>query len=1464
MRRCPSCGNLNREEARFCDSCGARLDEVAASTEPGDAAAAVGDAGLPADAPREIADRYRVERFLGRGGRKNVFVARDTQADDGEVAVAVFDTEGVEETVLARARREAQAMAKLGEHPHIVRVLESGETEGVPYIVSEYMPAGDVASLLESSPGRRLELAQALGIAVDVCRALEHAHSRGIVHRDLKPANVWLGADGAARLGDFGLATTDRRSREAVEGMLVGTVAYLPPEQALGRSSDARADLYSLGAMLYEMLSGEPPFPGDDAVAIISQHLNAEPVVPSRHRSDVPQALDELIVCLLAKVPDERPESAAAARRELERVMAAPPEAPTTEVEPSNPLSRLAGGVFVGREPELEEMRALLEDALGGRGHLLLLTGEPGIGKTRTAEELATYAQVRGANVHWGRCHEGDGAPAYWPWSEAIRSYVRDADPVGLAWQLGREAADVAQIVPELRELLGEVDEPPQLEPDQARFRLFDSVGTFLSGASESRPLVLVLDDLHWADEPSLLMLRFVARQIADSGLLLVGTYRDVELGRHHPLAETLSDLAGIEHSRRIALRGLDADGIGRYIEMTAGSDPPGGLAEAVREQTAGNPFFVGEVVRLMAAEGRLGDGAASGDWEPAIPQGVREVVGRRLDRLSEHANEVLRFAAVCGRQFYLDVLDRVCERPREEIVTVIREAVDARLVAESRRERGLYSFSHALVRETLYAEVPTSQRLQINREIGEALEEVYAGDLDSHLPELAHHFLEAASPGEAERAVDYAERAARQAAAGLAHEAAASLYRKALDALELEPTPDAERRLDLLQELGDAQIRAGRLADARETLDAAAPQARALGDPDRIARVALSMTLTSEAGVIDEPQIELLEEALAAIGEGDSAVRSQLLSGLAQALYWIDAAGRSTELGLESLEMARRVGDPKALATALTRRQFMSGIGPDAAHRRLAESEEIHELAKRLGDLELELRAHVYRLRDHLELGDIPAVDRNLAAYERLARELRQPQFLWHIPLLRGTRALIDGRFADAEELMVEARAGGERAQEPLSAMFFVIQDLLLRRHRGSEADRQHIRDLLPGLGELVERYPTIPAWRCSLASIHAELGNEGEARTVFEQLAGEGFESLPFDAQWVISLTSLGETAAFLGDVPRAERLYELIEPYNGLTIVAGRAAACYGPVERVLGLLAATIGRPVDAERHLTSSLALSERMGDRPFVARTSRELAELLLARGDPGDRERALELLARALDTAQELGMQRMVTEVLTLRLEAQGLAALDATTSIDYMIDAVSSERPDIASHAAPDGTVTIVFSDIEDSTRITERLGDERWLEVLRAHNSLFRRIVRSHDGFEVKNQGDGFMLVFSDARRALECAVAVQCELAEHELVEGERVRVRMGIHTGEAIREEGDFFGRSVILAARIAAQARGGEVLVSEALKEQAEASGDDGGGSTQVGFDAGRELELKGLAGKHRVFRADWEAVPAG
>ena len=447
------------------------------------------------------------------------------------------------------------------------------------------------------------------------------------------------------------------------------------------------------------------------------------------------------------------------------------------EARPANPLESLAGGVFVGRERELDLLREAVDGALGGRGSLQLVVGEPGIGKTRAAEELATYASVSGARVYWGRCREDEGAPAYWPWVQAIRSYARDADPVALAWQLGGGAAEVAQLIPEVAEKL-DIEPAGGSDSEEARFRLFDSVTSLLLAAARDRPLVIILDDLHWADEPSLLLLRFAARELASSGLLILGTYRDVELGRHHPLARVLGEISSIEGSGRILLRGLAVGAVERYIEMTSGAPSPPGLAEAVEEQTDGNPFFVGEVVRLLASEGKLTGGGSLAELQ--IPQGVREVIGRRLDRLSDSTNEALRVAAVIGRDFDEDLVGRVAKQPPEELMKAAREAIAERLVTDL--GDGRFSFAHALVRDTLYDELSPPKRSALHERTGLAIEQVCGGNVDERLGELAHHFLEAAPRGDLAKAIDYAKRAGAQDMEQLAYEDAVEVYDRALE----------------------------------------------------------------------------------------------------------------------------------------------------------------------------------------------------------------------------------------------------------------------------------------------------------------------------------------------------------------------------------------------------------------------------------------------------------------------------------------------------------------------------------------------------------------------------------------------------------------------------------------------------------------------------------------------------------
>src|SRR3954466_4927672 len=806
------------------------------------------------------------------------------------------------------------------------------------------MAGGAPDVLIKQQPDQRLDIETALRIASGVTRALEYAHERGVVHRDLKPANVFLTEDGMAKLGDFGLAFSMERSRVTQTGMIVGTVSYMAPEQALGQRPDAKSDLYSLGALLYEMATGRPPFVGDDLVSVISQHQRAEPVKPSWHADDIPPDLEELIMHLLEKRPQERP-TATEAKERLSNMEPMPADHPATKAQDAvNRMESLAEGVFVGRENEVDRLRTALEDAFEGRGKLMMLVGEPGIGKTRTAQELGTYARVRGARVLVGRSYEGEGAPAYWPWLQMARAYIHDADPETVVTDMGPGVSDIAQVMSDLQDLIpGLANSASQsLEPEQARFRFFDSITTFLKNAALREPLVLFLDDLHWADGPSLRLLQFLARELSDSRLLVIGTYRDVSLGRKHPLSQALADLSREGLVERVALHGLTEHEVERFIEVTASIRPPRSLVRAVYGETEGNPFFVSEIVSLMAYEGTLDDAGQLDDFTVTIPQGVREVVGRRLDRLSEDCNRVLAVASAVGREFSVEIVELVAELSRDRVLQLLEEAEGQRIVSDLSQPGALqFMFSHALVREALYEELGVTQRVRLHRRIAEAIEEVCVEDREAHLGELAHHFLEAQ---ELERAIDYSVDAGERAVSLMAYEEGADLYGDALQALELKvPTPD-RRHVELLLKLAHAQTRAAEGHVAKENFRRAALLARELDDHELFADAAEGLAGWSEVGAIDHEAIGLIEEALALLGEEDSEVRARLLSRLAIAVYFVSDHPPAA-LPREAVAMARRVGDPATLAFALNDAHFVLH-GPASGDERIALATELIEVA--------------------------------------------------------------------------------------------------------------------------------------------------------------------------------------------------------------------------------------------------------------------------------------------------------------------------------------------------------------------------------------------------------------------------------------------------------------------------------------------------------------------------------------
>jgi predicted ATPase len=488
---------------------------------------------------------------------------------------------------------------------------------------------------------------------------------------------------------------------------------------------------------------------------------------------------------------------------------------------------------------------------------------------------------------------------------------------------MGAGAADIAEIVPEVREQLsGLPPAPPLADPEQARFRLFDSITTFLSRASKHQALVVVLDNLHWADKSSLLLLEFLARELVQSRILIVGTYRDMEISRQHPLSETLAELTRESLFQRAVLRGLNRDDVERLIALAAGSTPPPTLTDVLHARTEGNPLFLTELVRLLIQEGEF----TPERWHPQqglslkIPEGVREVIGRRLNRLSRHCVQMLTLASVIGREFSFEEVAWLVDNVSEEgILELLEEAATARVIEELPQSVGRYQFSHVLIRETLYDELPATRRLRLHRRIAETMEELYRDNLEPHLDSLAYHFLESAKGGDVGKAVVYAERAGASADALFAYEEAVSYYEIALQTLDQKYADDPTRRFALLLTLGEAQRKAGDFSQALQNFQQAAGLAKALGSSEGLARAALGFEETAwRPGLPGDAVVRLCEEAIMALGEGDSALKARVLGALTRALAFTGAFARVAVVGKQAVEMARRLGDPSALTATL------------------------------------------------------------------------------------------------------------------------------------------------------------------------------------------------------------------------------------------------------------------------------------------------------------------------------------------------------------------------------------------------------------------------------------------------------------------------------------------------------------------------------------------------------------------
>jgi AAA ATPase domain len=896
---------------------------------------------------------------------------------------------------------------------------------------------------------------------------------------------------------------------------------------------------------------------------------------------------------------------------------------------------------FVGRAKELGDLASALEEAASGRGSLVLVTGEPGIGKTRLMSELARVGSERGVRVVTGRCWEEGGAPPYWPWLQVIRA-------------LG---GDLEELVVSTASTGAPRSMPIAVMPEGGRLRLFDFVAVFLTAACAEGPIVVVLDDLHAGDEPSLLLLRYLGDALAEARILLVASYREADR-RVRELSEVFAELARV--GRRIPLRGLAPADIEAYVATVTESAVSRGAVARLREVTGGNPFFLGEIVRMLAAGDTLASlDEGTGDPLLRIPEEVRSVIRRRVADLPREAGATLRLAAVIGREFDLLLLERASRLSPARLTTALAESAAVGLIAEVAATPRRYSFTHGLVRETLYGALPLRRRLELHRTVGRVLERAHGDDLDPHLSEIAHHLFLASPLGDAGQAVEYLVRAGDRASAVLGYEDAAIHFQRALELLATAGDGSAGRHGELLLRLGDAQWRSGDGSAARLIFERAIDAARRSGEPEMLARAVLAY-VTALGGFllyarfpVDSAGTGLLEEALAALPPGDSALRSHLLAHLALEMWsGLEPVERRVAISEEAIAMARRLGDAEALLTGLHSRHWAL-TGPGRARERLAHTEEMLRVAKESLNPETEFLAHDARLHCYLELCERWGTETETQAMTAITEQIRQPFHRWHTVCLRTLGATLDGRFADAERLAQQALELARLLQsEYPTYVSRYAQMLAIRWAQG------RLPDFWPAIQDHGERFPWIPRWRDALAA--AELGDEEAARRELDRHAVRGFAELPRDGHWIVHVCSLADACVLVGDERRGLRLYELLLPYAGDNAVT-YSKQPFGPVALRLGKLAALLERWEDADRHFATALERCELLCARAIRARVLLEHAQALAARGEGLDRERIAAIREEAARLCHELGMTGLFERFSALRRQALQPWAVDA-----------------------------------------------------------------------------------------------------------------------------------------------------------------------------------------------------------
>ncbi len=884
---------------------------------------------------------------------------------------------------------------------------------------------------------------------------------------------------------------------------------------------------------------------------------------------------------------------------------------------------------FSGRSAERELLATAFKSAaVEGTRRVVLVSGEPGIGKTRLVAQGAGDVHRAGGYVLYGRC-DPDLGTAYQPFVEALGHLIEHAPRKVVAGHIDRHGGELQRLLPGLSRSFPGLPGPQSADPELERHLLFAATCSLLSAASEHAPVMLVLDDLHWADPATLLLLKYVVAESTAARLLIVATFREDELSGDHPLRPLLTDFyreAGVE---RLTLGGLDDGELLALMEDAAGNPlgPDGEeLARTICRETDGNVFFAIEIFRHLAETGAVelidGKWLLQSNVEIQLPQSVRDVVGLRVARLGERVRQALRTAAVIGREFDLELLAVTDGTDEDELIDLLEAAVGAELLDVVPRAADRFSFAHALIEHTLYEEITPSRRQRIHRRVAEALEQVCGPDPGDRLAELAYHWAEANRA--AEQAIAYAERAGLHALTQLAPQEAMRWFERAL---ALMAPADDQQRCRLLIGLGDAQRQAGDAAH-RETLLDASRLAEKLGHTDLLVRAVLanSRGIVSAPGERDAERVAMLEAARRRMSDTDSHSLALVLAHLALEVAETDRE-RSTRLADDATAIARRIGEPATLARVLN---LVNGalLAPDTLDLRLATSAESVSLSDDVGDPALRWHAALNRYLAVMEVGDVAEADRHLTVMEDIATRIGQGFYGWYSMFVRVGRMLLTGRLAESEPIADRALDVGTRTGQPDAFLYYGACLFQLRREQG------RVAELVELLEQTMEASPGLHVVRAALMVIYCDVQREADAARLFEIDAADGFALLPRDASWIAAVADLGEVAAHLGDVARAALVLELLSPYAGRLVCAG--PMCEGPIEFYLGLVTAAIGRIDDAAALFSSAIATCDRIGAPFWRARAMLELAEVTRAGGADPDEWRGV--LTDAVAVATDIG----------------------------------------------------------------------------------------------------------------------------------------------------------------------------------------------------------------------------------